>query len=341
MPDKGPGIRFGLVGCGRIAERHAAHIPSHGRLVAVQDIRRDAAEAFARKHGARAYAGLEEMLEQERGKMDVVSICSPNALHAAQAIAALHGGYHVLCEKPMALNARDCGEMIKAAERDNRRLFIVKQNRFNPPVRQVKGWLDEGRLGRILSCQVNCFWNRNRDYYEGSWKGTKAIDGGSLYTLFSHFIDLLYWMLGDVEEVRAETGNLAHGGLIEIEDTGVVILRFAQGCLGTLNYTTNAYGGNMEGSLTLFGEKGTVKIGGQYLNELEYARIEGLEEQGSGASAGGYRKYEGSQAHVGEVYGNLVAVLEGRGSISTNGFEGLKTVEIIERIYRAAKTNHG
>jgi len=335
-PTGDAGLRFGLVGCGRIAERHAAHIPPHGRLVAVHDVRADAAEAFGRKHGARAHATLEEMLEQERGQMDVVSICSPNALHARQAIAALRAGYHVLCEKPMALNARDCGEMIQAAERGNRRLFIVKQNRFNPPVRQVKEWLDQGRLGRILSCQVNCFWNRNRDYYQGSWKGTRAMDGGSLYTLFSHFIDLLYWMLGDVEEVQAATANLGHAGMIEIEDTGVVLLRFAQGCLGTVHYTTNAYGGNMEGSLTLFGEKGTVKIGGQYLNELEYARIEGLEEKGSGASAGGYRKYEGSQAHVGEVYANLAAVLAGRGSISTNGFEGLKTVEIIERIYRAA-----
>lgn len=327
--------RFAIIGCGRIAERHAAHIPKYGLLKAVHDIEPISLKSFAEKHRAKPYVRIGDLIENERGMIDVISICSPNGLHAGQAIQALKAGFHVLCEKPMALSSRDCGEMIKAAEQANRRLFIVKQNRFNLPVIQVKKWLDEGRLGKILSCQVSCFWNRNKEYYQG-WKGTKSIDGGSLYTLFSHFIDLLYWMLGDVEKVHALTGNMGHQGLIEIEDTGAVILRFSQGCIGTINYTTNAYGGNMEGSITLFGEKGTVKIGGQYLNELEYVRIDGIQEHGSGASAGAYKKYEGDQAHVGEVYANLVSVLEGRGTISTNGFEGLKTVEIIEKIYRAA-----
>jgi len=329
-------LKFAIIGCGRIAERHASHIPNFGILRAIHDIEHIALKSFSEKHQARGYGCIKDLLAQEKGNLDVISICSPNALHAEQAIAALKAGYHVLCEKPMALSSRDCGEMIKAAEQANRRLFIVKQNRFNPPVRQVKEWLDQGRLGRILSCQVNCFWNRNRDYYQG-WKGTRTMDGGSLYTLFSHFIDLLYWMLGDVEEVQAVTDNLAHTGIMEIEDTGAVILRFAQGCIGTLHYTTNAYEGNMEGSLTLFGEKGTVKIGGQYLNELEYVRMEGLERGGTGASAEAYRKYEGSQSQLGEVYANLAAVLQGKASISTNGFEGLKTVEIIEKIYRAAR----
>lgn len=333
-------IKFGIIGCGRIAGRHAEHLVKHGKLVAVCDSIPEAAHDFGQRHGARSYGSLDEMLSQEKGKLDVLSICSPNFLHACHSIAALNFGFHVLCEKPMALRSRDCGEMIKTAEQANRRLFIVKQNRFNPPVRQVKEWLDQGRLGRILSCQVNCFWNRNRDYYQG-WKGTRTMDGGSLYTLFSHFIDLLYWMLGDVEGVQAVTDNLAHAGVMEIEDTGAVILRFAQGCIGTLHYTTNAFGGNMEGSITLFGEKGTVKIGGQYLNELEYVRIDGIQEHGSGAGAGAYKKYEGNQAHVGEVYANLVSVLEGRGTISTNGFEGLKTVEIIEKIYQAAGAFYG
>ena len=330
--------KIGIVGCGRIAERHANHIPKIGVLKAAHDIQKKSLESFSDKYGAKGYDRLVEMLEREKGNVDVISICSPNSFHAEQAIAALNAGYHVLCEKPMALRSRDCGEMIKAAEQANRRLFIVKQNRFNPPVRQVKEWLDQGRLGRILSCQVSCFWNRNRDYYQG-WKGTRTMDGGSLYTLFSHFIDLLYWMLGDVEEVQAATDNLAHAGIMEIEDTGAVILKFAQGCIGTLHYTTNAYEGNMEGSLILFGEKGTVKIGGQYLNELEYVRMEGLERGGTGASAEAYRKYEGSQSQLGEVYANLAAVLQGKASISTNGFEGLKTVEIIEKIYRAAEKN--
>lgn len=329
-------IKFAIIGCGRIAERHASHIPKYGLLKAVHDIEPISLKNFAEKHGATAYVRMQDLIENEKGMIDVITICSPNSLHAGEAIEALKAGFHVLCEKPMALSSKDCGEMIKAAEQANRRLFIVKQNRFNQPVVQVKKWLDEGRLGKIFSCQVNCFWNRNKDYYQG-WKGTKAIDGGSLFTLFSHFIDLLYWMLGDLEEVQAFVGNLGHRGLIEIEDTGAVILKFSQGCIGTINYTTNAFGENMEGSITLFGEKGTVKIGGQYLNELEYVQIEGIQEHGSWAAAGAYKKYVGAQARLDEVYANLVSVLEGRGTISTNGFEGLKTVEIIEKIYKSAK----
>lgn len=334
-------VRFAIAGCGRIAERHAECMAGHGTLVAACDPVAGRAEAFCAERGGRAYSGLEKMLASEQGNLDLVAVCSPNHLHAAHTVAALQAGLHVLCEKPMALNSRDCGRMIQAAERTNRRLFVVKQNRFNPPVAQVKRWLEEGRLGRIFSGQVNCFWNRNAAYYRDSWKGTLAMDGGSLYTLFSHFVDLLYWMLGEVEEVSAATANLGHHGLIEIEDTGLAILRFADGCLVSLNYTTNASQGNMEGSLTLFGEKGTVKIGGQYLNELEYVRVEGVDPRGSGASPDGYRRYEGSQSNLGEVYANLVSVLEGRGAIATSGWEGMKTVEIIEKIYRAAGVRGG
>lgn len=330
--------KFALVGCGRIAQRHASHIGSYGKLAAVCDVHAESANRLAAEFGARAWTSLDEMLTQE-SEVDVVSICSPNGFHAAHAIQALKAGYHVLCEKPMAINVNDCGEMIKAAERANRRLFIVKQNRFNPPVQKVKQMIDDGRLGKILSFQLSCFWNRNEQYYKDSWKGTRAMDGGTLYTLFSHFVDLLYWMIGDVEEVKAVVGNLAHGDMIEIEDTGAVILKFHSGTVGTLNYTTNAYGGNMEGSLTLFGQKGTVKIGGQYLNDLEYVKVEGIDTDGSGVSANSYLKYEGTQAHVDKVYENIVQVLDGKGSIATNGFEGLKTVEIIDRIYRAA--NYG
>lgn len=328
--------QFAIAGCGRIAHRHAGHIAKLGKLKAVCDISASNAKALADEYGATAYSSLDAMLAKETS-VDVVSICSPNGFHAEQAIYALNAGFHVLCEKPMAIDVHDCGEMIKAAERANRRLFIVKQNRFNGPVERVKEMIDEGKFGRILSFHLSCFWNRNEQYYKDSWKGTRAVDGGTLYTLFSHFIDLLYWMIGDVAEVQAMIGNLNHGDLIEIEDTGAVTLRFHNGALGTINYTTNAYGGNMEGSLTLFGEKGTVKIGGQYLNELEYLRVEGEDEIGSGSSAAKYKKYEGTQAQVDRVYENLIEVLDGTGIISTNGFEGLKTVEIIDRIYRAAK----
>jgi predicted dehydrogenase len=154
-------------------------------------------------------------------EVDVVSVCTPNGLHAEHSISILKAGHHVLCEKPMALFVNDCSSMITAAERANRRLFIVKQNRFNPPVEAVKALIDQGKLGKLYSVQLNCFWNRNNEYYQNSWKGTRDLDGGTLYTQFSHFIDLLYWFIGDVETVSATTGNFHHQGLIEFEDTGV------------------------------------------------------------------------------------------------------------------------
>jgi predicted dehydrogenase len=330
-------IQFGIVGCGRIAQRHAEHIHSKGKLVAVCDVLKDRADALAKKYQAAAYCKISDMLANEKD-IEVIAICSPNGLHAEHSILALNAGFHVLCEKPMALTSSECGEMIKAAERTNKRLFAIKQNRFNPPVAAVKKLIDEGRLGKIYSVQLSCFWNRNRDYYENSWKGTMSLDGGTLYTQFSHFIDLLYWMVGDVKEVEAMTGNFAHKGIIEFEDTGVVILKFQNGALGTINYTVNSFGKNMEGSLTIFGEKGTVKIGGQYLNELDYQQIDGykIENLPAGNSANNYGNYQGSMSNHDKVYDNVIDVLQKNAAISTSSFEGMKTVEIIEKIYKAA-----
>jgi UDP-N-acetyl-2-amino-2-deoxyglucuronate dehydrogenase len=330
-------IRFGIIGCGRIAQRHAEHIKSRGDLVAVCDVDKDKADKMAADTGAKAYYSVEELIKSGE-KIDVVSICSPNGLHATHAISALNAGYHVLCEKPMGLNVHECGEMIKAAERMNKRLFAIKQNRFNPPVEAIKKVIDEGRLGKIYSIQLSCFWNRNPDYYKNSWKGTLKLDGGTLYTQFSHFIDLLYWLIGDVKQVKAMMGNYSHQGIIEFEDTGVVVLEFFNGAIGTINYTVNSYKKNMEGSLTIFGEKGTVKIGGQYLNELEYQEIEGykIENLPEGNKANNYGTYQGSMSNHDKVYDNLIEVLQNNGAISTGSFEGLKTVEIIEKIYREA-----
>jgi predicted dehydrogenase len=232
--------------------------------------------------------------------------------------------------------------MINEAERANKRLFIVKQNRFNPPVAAVKRVIDDGKLGRIYSVQLNCFWNRNNEYYQGSWKGSKALDGGTLFTQFSHFIDLLYWLIGDVKEVSAYTGNYHHKGIIEFEDAGTVILLFYSGAIGTINFTVNSHDSNMEGSLTIFGEKGTVKIGGQYLNELEYQSIEGYEinDLPPGNPPNNYGKYLGSMSNHDKVYQNVIDVLLKGDVIATNGFEGLKTVEIIDKIYsQATKVN--
>ncbi|MBN9379444.1 MAG: Gfo/Idh/MocA family oxidoreductase [Chitinophagaceae bacterium] len=332
-------LRFAIVGCGRIAQRHAEHIQRLAKLVAVCDIEADRAQALGDKYGARSYTGVDELLRRESGEIDVVSVCSPNGLHAEHSIKALQAGVHVLCEKPMALSVQDCGDMINAAERANKRLFIVKQNRFNPPVAAVKKLIDEHRLGKIYSVQLSCFWNRNEAYYKNSWKGTKALDGGTLYTQFSHFIDLLYWMIGDVKEVSGFTGNMGHEGIIEFEDNGVISLKFYNGAIGTVNYTVNSHQKNMEGSLTIFGEKGTVKIGGQYLNELEYQNIDGykIEDLPPGNPPNNYGQYQGSMSNHDKVYENLLEVLGGNGIIATNGFEGLKTVEIIDKIYSNTK----
>jgi predicted dehydrogenase len=328
-------INFAIVGCGRIAQRHAEHINNTigCNLVATCDIEFEKAQKLADAYGSIPYSSIEELLENKN--VDILSICSPNGLHAHHSILGLNAGKHVLCEKPMALSAYDCGEMIKAAEKANKRLFVIKQNRYNPPVVAVKTLIENGQLGKISSVQLSCFWNRNENYYANSWKGTKELDGGTLYTQFSHFVDLLYYLIGDVKEVKAYGGNFQHQGIIEFEDTGVVILKFHNGAIGTINYTVNSYKKNMEGSLTIFGDKGTVKIGGQYLNELEYQQIEGVEitnlEQGN--KANNYGEYQGSMSNHDKVYQNIVEVLKNGASVTTNMFEGLKTVEIIEKIY--------
>lgn len=332
-------LKFAIIGCGRIAQRHAEHIVKFGTLVAVCDIVPEKAKSLGEKYQAAVFTDIESMLRSHQD-LTVVSVCSPNGLHASHTILALKAGFHVLCEKPMALSVQDCGEMIKEAERANRRLFIVKQNRFNPPVAAVKNIIEEGRLGKIYSVQLNCYWNRNNEYYQNSWKGTKELDGGTLFTQFSHFIDLLYWMVGDVKEVHSYIGNYHHKDIIEFEDTGTVTLKFYSGAIGTINYTVNSFDKNMEGSLTIFGEKGTVKIGGQYLNELEYQSIENFEikDLPPGNPPNNYGKYFGSMSNHDKVYANVVEVLQNGGVIATNGFEGLKTVEIIDKIYSSAIT---
>lgn len=331
-------INFAIIGCGRIAQRHAQHIYNLGNLVAVCDIIPEKSNEMALKYNVKGYLSIDDLLQNEK-KIDVVAICTPNGLHAEHSIKCLNAGFHALCEKPMALNVNDCGEMIKAAEKSNKRIFAIKQNRFNPPVVAVKDAIDKGILGKIHSVQLSCFWNRNSDYYYNSWKGTKDLDGGTLFTQFSHFIDLLYWLIGDVRQVYALTGNFNHQETIDFEDTGVVILEFQNEALGTINYTVNSHKKNMEGSLSIFAEKGTVKIGGQYLNELEYQSIEGFEfkDLPKGNTANNYGTYVGSMSNHDKVYENVIDVLQNGSSISTNSYEGLKTVEIITKIYESAQ----
>ena len=334
-------LKFAIVGCGRISERHAQHIQKLAHLAAVCDIKIERAKWLAETYGGNYYEMIDDLLQKEKD-IEVVSICTPNGLHAEHTIKALKAGKHVLCEKPMAIRVRDCERMILEAEKANRKLFIVKQNRYNPPVVALKKIIDEGKLGRILNVQVNCFWNRNREYYLNSdWKGKKDLDGGTLFTQFSHFIDLIYWLIGDVKEISVLTRNFLHHNLIEFEDTGVIILEFDQGAIGTINYTVNSYKKNMEGSITIFGEKGTIKIGGQYLNTLEYYNIEDcfIEKLEESRPPNEYGTYQGSMSNHDKVYENVLDVINNNGAIATSGLEGLKTVQIIEKIYAKAKIN--
>lgn len=331
-------LNIAVVGVGHIGSQHAKHADNLGNLVAVCDIKKDKAMTTAETYSCSSYFSLDELLSHEK-TLDLVAVCTPNGLHAEHSIKALKAGCNVLCEKPMATTVHDCERMIHTAEETNRRLFIVKQNRFNPPVKALKKVIEEGRLGKILNIQVNCFWNRTREYYAGSdWRGKMQMDGGTLFTQYSHFIDLLYWLVGDVEDVRAFTQNYLHKDVVEFEDTGVVVLRFANGALGTINFTINSFGKNMEGSITLFGEKGTVKVGGQYLNLLEYQSIDGYEITGlePGNPPNTYGMNKGSMSNHDKVYLNVIDVLVHGGSIKTNLLDGLKTVQIIEKIYKAA-----
>jgi UDP-N-acetyl-2-amino-2-deoxyglucuronate dehydrogenase len=331
-------LKFAIIGCGRIAQRHAEQINRMAILQAVCDKVESRGSLIGQKYGAKVYTDFGDLLANEK-ELDVVSVCTPNGLHSEHSIMAFRNGLHVLCEKPMAISVFDCGEMIKEADKANRRLFVVKQNRYNPPVRAIKDAIDNDRLGKIFNIQLNCFWNRNSEYYtQSDWKGTLKLDGGTLFTQFSHFIDLLYWMFGDVKNALAITRNFNHEKIIEFEDCGAVIVEFYNGIIGTINFTVNSYSKNMEGSLTIFGEYGTVKIGGQYLNELEYQNIKDyvITDLPAGNPPNNYGQYLGSMSNHDKVYENVIDVLLNKGTIGTNGFEGLKTVEIIDKIYSAA-----
>lgn len=331
-------LSFAIIGCGRIGKRHAEQIQLVGKLISVCDIDELKAKDFGQTYHAKIFFSIEKLLSDEI-KPDVMVVCTPNGLHAHHTILSLEARCHVLCEKPMAIRTVDCMKMIEASEKAGKKLFVVKQNRFNPPVVSVKKLLDEKRLGAIYSFQLNCFWNRNAEYYKNSWKGDLELDGGTLFTQFSHFIDLLYWMFGDLRQVRAFRKNFAHQNIIDFEDTGAAITEFENGIIGTVNYTVNCFQENMEGSLTIFGENGTVKIGGQYLNKLEYQHIKDYEikDLAKGNKANDYGFYKGSMSNHDKVYMNLIDVIQNNAAMVASSYDGLKTVEIIEKIYSAAE----
>ena len=326
--------RFAIIGCGKISGRHAAQIASVGKLVAVCDIVPEKAAALAGQYHSVPYHSIDELLHRERG-LDVVSVCTPNYLHAEHAIASMQAGFHVLCEKPLAISMYDAGRMQASAGATGRRLFVVKSTRFNPPVQAVKKLLEEGRLGKVYSFQLGCFWNRPAAYYAGSWRGSLATDGGTLYTQFSHYIDVLYWLLGPVKNCWPLRKNCAHQGIIEFEDTGAATMEMESGAVGTINYSVNSYGKNMEVSLVLIAEKGTVKIGGEYLNRLEYQQIEdfSIPDLPAGNGANDYGFYRGSMGNHKDVYENLVKTLNDSRHPFTDVDAGMQTIKIIEKLY--------
>ena len=329
-----------IIGYGNIGIRHKQKIEDNHQceLLAVSDIKEERLDLI-KDNKLKKFENYKELLKIQ--EIDIVSICTPNHLHCQMTIDALNAKKHVICEKPMALTSSECKKMINAALKNDKKLFIVKQNRYNPPIQAVKKIINENKLGKIFSIVVNCYWNRNEAYYKNSdWKGRKDKDGGALYTQFSHFIDLMYWFGGDVKTVFANADNFNHS-YIEIEDTGSASIVFENGIIGTVNFTNCAYGKNMEGSITIFAEKGTVKIGGQYLNELEYQNIKDVKIQNLPTSQGPneYGEYRGSMSNHHKVYENVVNTLNGDDVIDVNGIEGMKTVEIIEAAYKSIESS--
>jgi predicted dehydrogenase len=331
-------IKFGVVGQGHIGKRHAEMIRNNagGELVAVCDLKSQAAlqlENITEKF----YSNLSQLIEAHP-EIDVINICSPNGLHAAHCIEALQAGKHVVCEKPMALSKADCEKIIFTALQSNKQVFAVMQNRYSPPSVWLKNLVDQQIIGDIFLVEINCFWNRDERYYtKPHWKGTRDLDGGTLFTQFSHFIDIMYWVFGDIANIHGKFGNFNHQGLIEFEDSGIVSFEFVKSGLGILNYTTSVWNKNMESSMTVIGSNGSVKIGGQYMDQVEYCHIKDytLPELAATNPANDYGAYKGSANNHPQVIQNVIDTLNGKNSPSTNALEGLKVVEIIERIYKS------
>jgi predicted dehydrogenase len=330
-------IKFAVVGSGHIGKRHAQMILNHpeAELVAMCDTRSKdelGLEAF----DVPFYGSLEELISNENN-IDVVTIATPNGLHSDQAIQALTAGMNVVCEKPMGLSKSRCEEVIFKSLQMNRRVFCVMQNRYSPPSVWLKEIIETKTLGDIYMVQVDCYWNRDERYYKpGGWKGTPDLDGGTLYTQFSHFIDLMYWVFGDITNIQGKFRDFNHKNLTAFEDSGFVNFDFLNGGMGSINYSTSLYDKNFESSMTIIGEKGTVKVGGQYMNEVLYCHIKDytMPTLPEGAPPNDYGTYKGSAANHHFVIDNVVETLKERSTATTNALEGLKVVEIIERIYK-------
>lgn len=338
-------IRFAVLGCGHIGKRHAAIINGHEEceLVALADVR-SAAETGSNTWGVPYFSSITELLEQGPD-FDVLCICTPNGLHADHALQALQAKRHVVIEKPMGLHRADCERIIHQSLTLSRQVFCVMQNRYSPPVAWLKSVITAGLLGSIHQIQINCFWNRDDHYYlradgrRHPWHGHLALDGGVLFTQFAHFIDILYWVFGDIHVLKTDLANVAHQHSTDFADSGTVLFRLQAGGLGSFSFSTATHAANFESTITILGDKGTVKIGGQYMNEVEFCRIEGytMPDLPTANPPNHYGPYQGSAANHHFVIQNVVDVLKGRQEVTTNAMEGMKVVEIIESIYTKAR----
>lgn len=329
-------IKFAVIGAGHIGKRHAEMIKRHdeAELVAICDVK-PIGEVDAEKFGVPYFNTTEELFNASID-IDVVNICSPNGLHAEHSLVALNHKKHIVCEKPMALQKQDCEAIIYKALQMHRNVFCVMQNRYSPPSAWVKEVFEKKIIGDIYMVQLNCYWNRDERYYKkGGWKGTADLDGGTLFTQFSHFIDIMYWLFGDIKDIQAKFNDFNHHGLTTFEDSGFVNFNFINGGMGAINYSTSVWDTNLESSLTVIGSKGSVKIGGQYMDKVEYCHIKDykMPELAATNPANDYGAYKGSANNHGYIIDNVIDTLKGRNTITTNALEGLKIVDIIERIY--------
>ena len=338
-------IKFAVVGCGHIGRRHATMIKSNAEaeLVALCDIlSKEKIYGLEEFGDVPMYKSIEELLKAHPN-IDVVNIATPNGFHEEQSLAALDAHKHVVIEKPMSLTKASCEKIIFKSLQNSKQVFCVMQNRYSPPSVWLKDILRKGILGKIFMVQINCYWNRDDRYYKPNpvtgrpetWHGTKEFDGGTLFTQFSHFIDLMYWFFGDVTNIQAKFKDFTHQKSTDFEDSGFVSFDFVDGGIGGLNYSTAIWDKNLESSMTVIAEKGSVKVGGQYMNEVEYCHIQKYEmpELLSTNPNNDYGTYKGSAQNHDFVIDNVVNVLKGRDTIHVNALEGLKVVELIERIY--------
>ena len=330
-------IRFGLVGCGRIAQKHFEALIAHKgqvELVAVCDIDQAALSNAESKMKCGGYLQYKDMLANN--EIDVVILCTPSGLHPRQAILAAEAGKHVVTEKPMATRWEDGRRMVHACDKADVRLFVVKQNRRNATLQLIKRAMEKNRFGRIYMVNVNVFWTRPQEYYDSAnWRGTWEYDGGAFMNQASHYIDLLDWLIGPVESVFSYTATLERN--IEVEDSGVISIKWRSGALGSVNVTMLTYPKNMEGSITILGEKGTVRVGGIAVNEIQHWEFSEAEPDDEEVMAANYETTSVYGFGHPLYYDNVINVLRGEAEPETDGREGLNSLELLIAAYLSAR----